>query len=228
MTTDTSEMTAPTERQLRVLELVRERLSKRWPVSQLNDGTKYDHWEDESLGIPPRWRYAWFEAEAAPLTLTISTPSPSDSLPPESVIVKFHTYSVGEPGPAWAILEDAKTRRALAAAGFASHSRSWTLGASDDESVANAIFEAIGRLAAVEWRVLRDKDIPATVRRPWKHLVDVLAADRVVSIEEIANGKRRITSEIEGDRKLTQVDAGDMDLLSWWWNNAAVTKAELP
>jgi hypothetical protein len=208
---------APTSRQLRLLDLTRQKLATRWVVSPLKRQDHYRHHEDEELGIPPLGSSAWFDVQVPPFTVIVTTPLPWEGGAADAVAASFAIYDAGRTGTAWALVEDGDTRRALTAAGFApQHRATWSLRDHSDDEIVSDIETRLVRLAAAPLRILRQQDLPSGTPWPWQGLIEVLAADAILAVEDLPHGKKRVTHETCGQRSHTIVSLDDMALLTWW------------
>lgn len=213
----TDEPVEPTEQQLRILERVQARLAERWTSSPVKRDVHHRHWEDEELGILPIGASAAFTVSLASFTVWIGTPFPWEADATAAIEVRFPTYGSGRNEPAWALLEDGPTRRALADLGFRGSLRraSWLVAGSSESGIIDAIVQTITRLAELPVRILRPDDLPPNTPWPWPGLIEMLAADRVIEAADLPSGKSRIVTETDGERHETTVDTSALDLISW-------------
>jgi len=220
MTSTTNDKLAPSIRQLHALEAARESLSARWTATPVQQRDHYAHWEDKDLDIPPRYRSAWFVIEGPPVTVQVATPGPERSLPEDSLVLTFYVRSLRDDASAWAAVMDRSTRRMVEAAGFGRGKRfkTWMIRDGQAESIVNEICETVASLFAAPWRVLHERDVPRGMPWPSSALLDVMSADRVVSIEVAGSGTQRITAETDGELSRTLVEPKGMEFLRWWWD----------
>lgn len=224
MNPDPNNIIVPDESQLRVLDRVRSQLTAMWPTTDVKHEKHFQHWEDESLDIPPLGESAWFRVSLPKFEVTISTPLPWEPDPTGRIHMSFGSSDNRQSEPC-ALILDEEARHLLAELGIEAgrQARSWSLKENTEPEIVEAVVDGVRRIATVPVRILRRSDLPSNADWPRQGLLALMTADKIVSIENDLSGEAVVTVETAGRRTVAEVTDKEMQLLRWWWDRAGAS-----
>jgi hypothetical protein len=196
----------PSPAQVRTLELARDRLAERFEVSEMRSHVRWQHWEDESVGIPALGTDVWFSVNVGPLVVFVKTPNVFQKPVDGELAASLQSSAPLSAASPFALVEDDETKQLLARLGFGAIDRqaTWNVEHGTD-AIADAIVRTIDALAAAPLRFVRPDDLlPGT---NWS-----IAENGVLWATSLKN-LGEDPSRRDEDRLLLQVNGGPMRLV---------------
>ena len=207
----------------KIMTRLHARIAERCEVTPLRIQDRFNHWEDEDLGIPPVETLAWFDVRFGPFVFaTLETAYGWPEGMPERIAIRL--WLNGSKSRRWFAVIDSSVRHVLEASGF-NDSGQWQATWPATDSSIDGIVTQLERLGATPIRVLRDLDLPPDV--PWPTVQTgawITSADRVSFGEESdrGNGRTRdVRLEIGGRTLPLTLDDAGLAFLHWWKEQSA-------